>query len=61
MSIVTLAYDYRDKKGRPHKADDVVNLPEQEAHNLVASGRARKGGTPAPTAANRGGKTTKEK
>lgn len=59
---VTLAYDVKDAAGKNHKAGATADLPEQEAMNLVHSGRARLGENPkpAPTAAD-SGTTTKEK
>lgn len=41
MPKITLARAYTDAKGRNHKADSTVDLPREEAANLLTEGRAR--------------------
>lgn len=41
MPKVTLARAYKDAKGRKHKADATVDLPNDEAANLLYLGHAR--------------------
>lgn len=38
---VELAYPYTDADGKNHKADSTVDLPDDEARDLVHFGRAR--------------------
>lgn len=38
---VTLAYPYTDAEGKSYDADKAVDLPEEEATQLVRDGRAR--------------------
>lgn len=41
MPKITLARAYTDAKGRNHKADSTVDLPREEAANLLFLGLAR--------------------
>lgn len=40
-SKVTLAYPYTDADGKNHNPDTTLSLPDGEAFELLASGRAR--------------------
>lgn len=48
---VTLAYPYTDKSGKKHNADTSPTLPDQEAIDLLHSGRARAAGSEPATSA----------